>query len=248
MELTDRAFWSNYWRNKKELYEQPVNLDYLFTPLFSKHILKYKPQTAVELGGFPGTFSVHLYQKFNVNTTLVDYFIDEELLKGFFNANGIKENDLSWKEADVLSNDPVHAQFDLVFSIGLIEHFENTSSILYAHRRYVKPNGSMLIILPNFKGINGWFQRVFDRENYDKHFIQCMDPQLLVKEMKNLGFKDIEADYFGGFTIWLENYSTQKLWVKAWFKLVWTLGKLVSKVLPIKGKSFSPYIYVTGQL
>jgi SAM-dependent methyltransferase len=248
MELTDRAFWSNYWRNKKELYEQPVRSEYLFTPLFGQHIQKYKPQSAVELGGFPGTFSVHLHQKFKVKTTLVDYFIDEELLQGFFRANGIQENELHWKEADVLSSEPVHERFDLVFSIGLIEHFENTGSILYAHRRYLNDNGSMLIILPNFKGLNGWFQRVFDRENYDKHFIQCMNPELLSLEFKKLGFNQVESHYFGGFTIWLENYTSQNVLVKGFFKAIWILGKIVSKVLPIKGKWFSPYIYVSGKL
>jgi len=248
MELTDRAFWSNYWRNKKDLYEQPVNSDYLFTPLFKKHIQKYRPKTAVELGGFPGTFSVHLHQKFSVKTTLVDYFIDEELLRAFFKANGIKDNELEWKEADVLSHLPVHAKFDMVFSIGLIEHFESSENIMYAHYRYLNPGGSLLVILPNFTGINGWFQRKFDKENYDKHYIKCMELGFLRSRMEKLNFKEIETDYFGGFTIWLENYSTQKASVKYLFKFVWTLGKIVSKILPIKGRWFSPYIYVSGRL
>ncbi len=62
-----------------------------------------KPKNAVELAGFPGTFFIHLKKYFQLPTTLVDYFIDDELLRQFMEANDLKSDELTWKEADILT-------------------------------------------------------------------------------------------------------------------------------------------------
>jgi len=248
MELTSREFWSGYWRNKSDEFKLPIQSEYLFTPLFRKEIENMKPSNAVELGGFPGTFSIYLNKYFQLPTTLVDYFIDDELLHQFMEANDLKSGDLTWKEADILTEGLLHDTYDFVFSIGLIEHFEDTTQILRSHVKYVRIGGSLLIVLPNFRGINGWFQRNFDIENYNKHYIQCMDPQLLKQELKNLGCTNIEAGYFAKFSIWLENYKLQPVWAKALFKATWTMGKILSKIVPMDSKLFSPYIQIRAEL
>lgn len=50
------------------------------------------------------------------------------------------------------------------------------------------------------------------------------------------------------FSIWLENFNTQPAWVKALFKSTWTMGKIISKILPIDSKLFSPYIQIRAQV
>ncbi len=75
-----------------------------------------------------------------------------------------------------------------------------------------------------------------------------MDPNLLKHEIKNLGCTNIEAGYFAKFSISLENYNTQPVWVKALFKATWTMGKIISKILPIDSKLFSPYIQIRAQV
>lgn len=244
MELTTRKFWSDYWHSKIEEFEKPVRTEYVFTRLFQDVLTGKSFKHACELGGFPGTFSIHVQRDLGLPCSLVDYFIDESLLHRFLSANHLGKDALEWKEADILAAEPAHQTFDFVFSIGLIEHFEDTQAILKAHVKYVKSGGRLFLILPNFTGINGWFQRKFDKENYDKHFIPCMDPELLKRMLAGLGGKQVQGGYWGNFSIWLENYASQPAWVKLFFKASWFSGKVIAKLLGMKGKTTAPYIWV----
>jgi SAM-dependent methyltransferase len=61
--------------------------------------------------------------------------------------------------------------FDVVFSLGLVEHFTDTAGVLRAAARYLKPGGTMISVIPNFgKGsLSGWLQKRLNREVYEKH-------------------------------------------------------------------------------
>ncbi len=247
MALTTREFWLQYWENHRADVMTPVAENNLFSPLFKQIISDNQIHTTCELGGFPGSFSVYLKRKYGVNATLVDYVIPGDIFKAFLNTNGLNENDLNVFESDIFIDIP-NEKYDMVFSIGLIEHFEDTKEIISLHLKYLKPGGNLVIILPNFTGINGWFQRKFDMENYKKHVIECMDPILIKNIFSELGFKNIEGGYFAKFGIWLENEKTQPLWIKWFKKIVWFGGKVFFKLAPIESKWFSPYIVVTGKL
>ena len=132
----------------------------------------------------------------------------------------------------------------MVLSFGLIEHFNDTQAIIETHLQFLKPGGVLFITLPNFKGVNGWVQRKFDKENYDKHNISSMDLQLLTDSCKQLGLKEIEAYYHGRFTVWLENKSERTGLTKALVKAIWVAGKVFTKIIPVESKALSPYIVV----
>jgi SAM-dependent methyltransferase len=242
MEYTDRAFWRNYWLQKPDLFNKPIDRKSLFLPLFQDLVSKNNFTSAVEIGGFPGTFSVLMQLEYGIPTDLVDYFVDQALLNQFIAANEFESKKLNAYEIDVFTDFVPPKRYDLVFSIGLIEHFDDTKRIVQGHVKFMNDNGVLLIIIPNFRGINGWFQRTFDIENYNKHYIACMDAGYLRPHFGD--FKEVEIDYFGGFSIWLENYKTQNVMVKLFFKSVWLLGKVLFKVFKPVNRFFSPYIYI----
>jgi len=98
--------------------------------------------------------------------------------------------------------------------------------------------------LPNFKSVNGWVQRKFDRENYDKHNISSMEPKLLAEYCRQLGLTEVESYYHGKFTVWLENKAGQSNLAKALVKVIWVAGKVFTKIIPLESKALSPYIVV----
>ena len=58
-ELTDRSFWANYWESKKDLaFKVPAN--YTFHQLIQQIVKDRKIETAIELGGFPGYYTIFL--------------------------------------------------------------------------------------------------------------------------------------------------------------------------------------------
>ncbi|QKJ31551.1 class I SAM-dependent methyltransferase [Mucilaginibacter mali] len=238
--LTDRNFWKAFWESKKDLIF-PIKPDYYFGEIMGKLIAEKGVKNAIELGGFPGYYSTYLKKYQKLDTTLFDYYIDEDIINRLLERNGLKPGDIHIIESD-LFNYKVEQPYDMVCSFGLIEHFSDTKDIISRHLQFLKPGGVLFITLPNFKGVNGWVQRNFDRSNYDKHFIESMDLPRLSAICKELGLKEVESFYHGKFSVWLENRAEQNAVVKGLVKTIWLAGKVFTKAVPVETKVFSPYI------
>lgn len=243
--LTDRQFWVDYWESKKGLaVKLPSN--YLFHRQLAKAIEKNNVKTAIELGGFPGYYAVFLKKYFQLEVTLLDYFVHPPVVKELLEKNELTVEDIHIIETD-LFNYKAEKQYDLVLSCGLIEHFNDTADIINRHIEFVKPGGILFITLPNFKAVNGWFQKKYDKENYDKHNIDSMNLGLLKSICEKAGLKDVEAGYFGKFSVWLENEKEKPVSVRLLKKLVWISGKVFTRIIPTERKSLSPYIVLTAR-
>lgn len=243
--LTDRQFWVNYWESKTGL---SVNIpaNYLFHKELGSIIQSQQVKTAIELGGFPGYYAVFLKKYFKLDVTLLDYFVHQPVTNALLEANELKESDIHIIETDLFNHKEVR-QYDLVLSCGLIEHFNDTDDIIQRHIHFLKPGGTLLITLPNFKALNGWFQKVFDKANYDKHNIHCMDPELLASISRKAGLEVIQSKYFGHFSLWLEDEKNKPAGVRLLKKSLWLLGKVLTKVFPFNSKQLSPYIILEAR-
>ena len=244
--LTDRGFWKSFWESRKNLifYIKP---DYVFGDILAGLIKQKGIKNAIELGGFPGYYSIYLKKYQGLDTTLFDYYIHEGLIKELLAKNGLKEDDINIIESDLFTYTP-EEKYDLVTSFGLIEHFSDTASIIKTHLQFLKTGGTLFITLPNFTGVNGWVQKSFDKENYDKHYINCMNPAFLAETCRQLGLKEVESYYHGKFTVWLENKSEQSAIAKSIVKAIWVTGKVFTKIIPIESKALSPYIVVKATM
>jgi len=243
-ELTDKAFWAGYWESKKDLaFNVPAN--YTFHKLLKSIIDTNKPASAIELGGFPGYFAIFLKKYFGLKTTLFDFYVHPKVLKEVLDANQLNDRDIAVIEGDLFKYQP-ETEYDLVLSCGLIEHFNDTKGIIEKHLSFLKPGGTLFITLPNFTGVNGWVQRNYDLNNYEKHNINSMNPPLLASYCKELGLKNVEAYYYGKFSVWLEDKANKPAIAKAITKLVWVAGKVFTKIIPVESKLLSPYIVVTA--
>jgi trans-aconitate methyltransferase len=240
--LTDRAFWKSFWESRKGLIFH-IKSNYIFGGILAKLIAEKNIKNVIELGGFPGYYAIYLKKYQHLNTTLFDYFIHEALINELLEKNGLKPGDIHIIEADLFDYKP-EKLYDMVLSFGLIEHFNDTKAIIETHLQFLEPGGVLFITLPNFKSVNGWVQRKFDRENYDKHNISSMDPQLLADHCRALGLAEVEAYYHGKFSVWLEDKSEQSAVAKALVKSIWLAGKIATRIVPVESKMLSPYIVV----
>jgi SAM-dependent methyltransferase len=244
-QLTDRQFWTNYWESKPDLVIL-IEKNYLFHQQLEEIVKTNKVQTAIELGGFPGYYSIFLYKYLGISTTLFDYFIHPDILKKVLNKNGLDESEIPVIENDVFHYHP-EQKYDLVLSCGLIEHFKDTKDIIERHLEFLKPGGTLFITLPNFRSVNGWVQKTFDRDNYLKHYIECMNTKYLAAILEEVGMKSIKSSYFGRYSVWLENKDQKSGLTKAFIKSIWFIGKVVTKVLPFESKLLSPYIVLEAK-
>lgn len=243
--LTNRAFWVNYWERKNSL---SVNIpaNYLFHQELGRVIKGQQVKTAIELGGFPGYYAVFLKKYFQLDVTLLDYFVHQPITNELLQTNGLRESDIQIVETDLFNYVPVQ-QYDLVLSCGLIEHFNDTADIINRHIAFVKPGGTLFITLPNFKALNGWFQKEFDRENYDKHNINCMDPEFLASICQKAGLQVVQSRYHGNFSLWLEDEKQKPAAVRLLKKTLWAAGKILTKLVPFNSRQLSPYIILEAR-
>lgn len=244
-QLTDRQFWTNYWESKPDLAIQ-IDKNHLFHQQLENLVKINKVQSAIELGGFPGYYSVFLHKYLGVKVTLFDYFIHPEILQKILSKNGLKQNDIEVIENDLFSYQ-AEQKYDLVLSCGLIEHFKDTKDIIERHLRFLKPGGILLITLPNFRSVNGWVQQTFDMDNYEKHNIECMDTEYLESILKELGLENIKASYFGRYSVWLENKDQKSILTKAFIRAIWFIGKVITTLIPFESKHLSPYIVLEAK-
>jgi SAM-dependent methyltransferase len=243
--LTDRSFWKAFWESKKDLifYIKP---DYVFGNILAKLVKSNGIKNAVELGGFPGYYTVYFKKYLGLDATLFDYFIHEGLIKALLAKNDLAYQDISVIEADLFTYQPT-VKYDLVTSFGLIEHFGDLKDIIARHVALLNPKGTLFVTLPNFTGVNGWIQRRYDPENYAKHNIAVMYPKVLMEVCKELGLVEVESFYHGRFSVWLENNAQQTGLVKGIVKTIWLAGKVFTKIVPVETKSLSPYIVLKGR-
>ncbi len=243
--LTDRNFWVSFWESKKDLIFD-VKRDYVFGEIIGKLAEENNVKTAIELGGFPGSYSVYLKKYYQIDTTLFDYFIHPGIVKDLLLKNSLHEGDIAVVEADLFNYVP-EKQFDMVMSFGLIEHFKDIKDIIKRHLNFLKPGGVLFIVVPNFRAVNGWVQKTFDRENYNKHNIDSMDPRFLAEIAAGLGLKSIKSYHYGKFSLWLENREQKPALTKIFTKLIWYGGKAIVKLFPFESRTLSPYIILQAK-
>lgn len=244
--LTEQDFWRNYWLRHPVLY-QPVKQNYIFGDVFQKIYHMSPFQSALEVGGFPGFYALYLKKHLRIeHVALLDYFIDYPLMQDLWQRNGLSPAEVEVIHTDLFEYNPPK-KYDMVFSVGLIEHFSDTESILKEHVKFLADDGYLMVAIPNFRGLNGWIQKVFDRGNYDKHYIPCMSKTHLRTAAEALGLKVVHCDYYKVFSVWLEKHPPKPWYARILVKTIWLTGKVLSKLIPVKTRWFSPYIVLIAR-
>lgn len=230
--ITDKEYWDNYWKNyqydkipKKVVFER-------FMPKLTRGI------NFIEIGGFPGVNAAYFYRRGIRDVTILDFHINKEIVRNFEKINDLPEGTIQCIDNDFFAFSS-EKKYDVVFSSGFIEHFEDTRDAITRHIDLLSEKGQLLIIIPNFLGLNGELQRRFDRENLDSHNLQSMKISYLKEIMQSFNLYDVSVGYLGKPMVWLEpKPENQKR--RKWVKML----SYALKLFPVKGKLLSSYIAI----
>lgn len=106
--------------------------------------------------------------------------------------DGIKPFDFSGKKYEFIDN-----EFDFIFSSHCLEDFENIESVFYAWWRKLKPDGFMILLLPDMEG--GRYAKVGEpngnpshRSNVGKNFMLNVLEKL--KAEKSIDYEVVQVD------------------------------------------------------
>jgi SAM-dependent methyltransferase len=100
--------------------------------------------------------------------------------------------------------------FDVVYSLGVVEHFRNPNPAIQRHLTMAKPGGVVLITVPNYGGLYGRIQRYFDPENLGIHNLDIMSPAELRRLAPAEMLEDVKACRSGRLSPWIINF--EKKW------------------------------------
>ncbi|MGL5913063.1 MAG: hypothetical protein ACRCZB_02775 [Bacteroidales bacterium] len=234
--LTNRQYWENYWTNY-QYKKLPKSM------IFDSYIPKLKGvKNFIEIGGFPGTVSAYAYHKICKDVSLLDFYIDKTMVNTVEKTSNIPNNSIICIEHDFFTYNST-IKYDVVFSLGFIEHFENTQEILKKHATLLSDTGKLLILLPNFLGLNGFVQYLFDKETLKAHNLKSMHISFLKDCLNSLPLKNLTIKYSRKPMLWLEPKPQQSKILRGIIKL---LSKAL-KLLPIPCKLLSPYIIIYAE-
>jgi SAM-dependent methyltransferase len=146
---------------------------------------------------------------------------------------------------------------DLVLSIGLVEHFTETSDCIAALARLLRPGGKLLTIIPNMQGVVGLLQRLIAPSVYKMHV--PLSPGDLREAHQRAGLKVERAEYLMATNFRVINYNEPeggRLANAARWIAVASCGRLSCAVnlldehlcrLP-RRKAFAPYCVVLASV
>ncbi|MBW7970297.1 class I SAM-dependent methyltransferase [Bradyrhizobium sp. BR 10289] len=145
------------------------------TDLLSAHL---RPGTSVlEVGCAPGKFLLWCALERQAKVSGVEYAPKSaEATRELFRDMQVP---IDLRTEDFLQTSFPPGSFDLVFSFGVIEHFDDPRPIVRKHVEVLRPGGRAIITVPNYGGFYGTIQSKLDRSNLLLHNLDIMNHQSL---------------------------------------------------------------------
>ena len=164
--------------------------------------------TILEVGGAYGEYLLYLTRRFNYKAYSLDYSRvgNEQTLETFSKA-GIP---VQVFERDLFSDNSDLPEFDIVFSLGFIEHFDDPVIVVAKHLDLLKPGGILLLGVPNYAGIYRPVLRRLAPSIEQTHNMNIMDLENWKIFEDKFSVNPIFTEYIGGF----EPLNMKKLEVK----------------------------------
>lgn len=194
----------------------------------------------IEIGGFPGILAGYLKKKFDYDTTILDYVIHPKLVHKVENLYSLEKGSLKTIKSDFLTYNS-DEKYDIVISNGFVEHFENWHNILERHFNLLSERGVLLVIIPNFLEINGYCQKIFDKNNFKKHNLKAMDIKEIQIFLNTKKYTNSLVRYIGKPTIWIEPDAPVNQLTKT---IINYLRKVLKRIPFKKNKLLAPYILI----
>ena len=199
--LTGARYWDRYWSavTLPREYRHTERAHYLnaILDVLGRWLPKRAGLSAAEVGGAPGQYLAYLHRTLGYGVTCIDFSeIGCAKTVENFRLLGIPGDVI---RADITTDVDNLPAFDVVYSLGLIEHFAERHRIVENHARLVRPGGYLVLGVPNFRGLTGWFMRVLAPGTYATHEIAAMDLDGWSEFERALDLRVLWKDYVGGF-------------------------------------------------
>lgn len=257
MRLSNKKHWDDIYNNTRVVDGSWIPIHYEFRAIayVLEYVMQtYKPKSIMEIGAGDSVWLAYLAKKYNVETVIgIDYSTQGcNKLEARFQSAGVKGIVLC---EDIFSLSSENIKVDFIFSLGFIEHFDDTKSVVSTLGNFLNNGGIIANTIPNFSKCS--FHKLlvwaYQPDVLNMHNLLSLNDMVLAHDLDN--YRHIKSDYLGIFSMGILAYG-----VKPRFRLIdglcakmgTILIKLTRKILrhfdSYGGNSvFAPYIYCITQ-
>lgn len=251
--LTDESYWTTLWdgqQHKVRHLRRAYVSNRQLAKLFHRALANFRHPTLIELGCADSLWLPYLAQNYESDCYGVDF---SELGCQLAQRNLA----LAGAEGTILCEDlfafakKQPGAFDFVYSMGLIEHFSTPHAILEETYNLLKPEGTMLTVTPNLRGMYTPMARVASPKLLATH--KAIPPVGLAAALRNAGFHVTEFGYTGGpLKLSVVDYSPWQAVIGRWGHEVLckcvnltdiVVGNLLAGLRVPNQQLTSPYVY-----
>ena len=227
---------------------------FLWEVIYNKYLPKTKGLKVLEVGSAPGTSLVRLHRTFGFVPYGVEYSEDGVTLnRKIFASNNIDPNNVI--KADLFSDsfqNQYKEYFDIVFSLGFIEHFTDVEQVIAKHINLLTEAGYLVVSIPNLRGINSFLAKIFDKKTIAMHNIGIMEKKEFSELFDKERLSPLFCDYYGTFNFGL--FCTDKdsplRFLRAFCKIIQLMLNIAFHILlrnkGAENRLFSPYLIYIG--
>lgn len=198
-EKTTKEFWGERWGESQLSGYRKITKYMAAHKRFDKLLKKFLTKgdrRILEIGCAGGKQLVYFNKEFGYEPYGIDY--SEEGCK-VARENLRSQNICGQVICEDVLNTSLNKEFDIVYSMGLIEHFFNPEKIIDKHIELLKPGGILIITVPNLKGSLYYTLRKLlggETELSRTHNLKVME----ISELRNFVQNKVDIlmlDYFG---------------------------------------------------
>ena len=193
----------SYWERRAQYIYSVHNSNLSGKHLLSSSIARIARLTnanskskILEVGCAAGTYSIEFYSRGFSNSFGVD--ISKNIVKQALGNAMYRQTEVQFQTGDAYFLPFQSGSFDMVFSVGVMEHLPDISVAIGEQKRVLKGGGKLLVSVPNFycpwwstgKRLRSW---IFSKPEFDMPTaFRTFRPEQLVGIMEDHDFADIE--------------------------------------------------------
>jgi len=200
-QLTPVAFWDRYWQRVQlpvEIHKDRVSPSVrAILDTIERFLPRDSGCTILEIGGAPGQYLAYFARRFGYQAYALDYSpIGCQKLKENFRILGIP---ITVYHRDITGPIDDLPQFDIVYSLGLVEHFDDPLVVIQRHVELTRRGGWVIIGVPNFLGVNRWWLKVLRPDVFRWHNLSIMDVRRWDEFEQRFNLYILFRGYIGGW-------------------------------------------------
>ena len=244
--LTDPDYWDATWNaiSLPQVLSFEHHVNRRWDDLFSRYLAGHRVATVVEVGCAPGSYLIYFHDRWGLTVTGIESSpVGAALTRQNAEMTGTPIRVI---EADLF--DPsIDERFDVVWSGGLVEHFEDLAVPLARLRQLVAPGGLLITSVPNLNdSLYTSLTRRINPATLSVH--RVVAPSDLSKAYRDLGLEVAKVGYFGTWNLEVVNFGAHhrmQVWAN---RMDRGIGRVLGAIRARgEGRWLSPYVVAVGR-